>query len=375
MRRISNIFWLGTKELRSFGHDTVLLAFVVYCFSFAIYSQATGVSHELRNASIAIVDEDQSNLSRSIVHAFLSPYFKKPEAVSSADVDARMDDGRNTFAVDVPPNFEADVAAGRSPAFQVNVDATAMMQAGIGAGYIQQIVSDEVYRFLHGTDIAPASPVALQMRVAFNPGLETPWFVGVMALLNNINMLAIILAGAAVIREREHGTMDHLLVMPITSLEIAAAKVWANGLVIAVCAALSLWFVVHELLGLPIVGSLPLFLAGLCIYLFFATAVGIFLGTVARSMPQLGLLFILIVLPMNLLSGSNTPFESMPLAVQYAMQPVPSTHFVAIAQAILYRGAGFDIVWPHFVAVGTIGALFFVLALLRFRATTSQSIA
>ena len=114
-------------------------------------------------------------------------------------------------------------------------------------------------------------------------------------------------------------------------------------------------------------------MAGVVLYLFFATAVGIFLGTVARSMPQLGLLFILIVLPMNLLSGANTPLESMPEALQVIMQAVPSTHFVSIAQAILYRGAGLAIVWPRFVAVGGIGMLFFGLALLRFRAAIAQA--
>jgi len=374
MHRLANIFWLGTKELRSFAHDAFLFGFMVYSFTFMIYSQATGISHELRNASIAIVDQDKTPLSDRIAQAFLAPYFKPPQAISFADVDRRMDNGGNTFVVIIPPKFEADVLAGRQPAVQVNVDATAMMQAGIGAGYIQQIISAEVNKFVYGTEETPASRVEAQIRVAFNPNMQTPWFIGVMALLNNTTMLSIILAGAAVVREREHGTMDHLLVMPLTPLEIALAKVWANGLIIAITAGLSLWLVIHELLGLPITGSVPLFMTGLVLYLFFATAVGIFLGTVARSMPQLGLMFILIVLPMNMLSGSNTPLESMPEVLQIIMQAVPSTHFVSIAQAILYRGAGFDIVWPRFAAVGGIGALFFGLALLRFRVMTSQAL-
>lgn len=374
MRRLANIYWLGLKELRSVGHDIVLLAFVVYSFTFAIYSQATGISHELRNASIAIVDQDRSDLSGRIAQSFLKPYFKPPEEIAFTAIDRAMDEGRYTFVVVIPPKFEADVLAGHSPALQVNVDATAMMQAGIGAGYIQQIAALEIGRFIYGPDGTAPSPVALQMRVAFNPSLETPWFVGVMALLNNITMLAIILAGAAVIREREHGTLDHLLVMPLSPLEIALAKIWANGLVIAAASGLSLWLIVYEILGLPPTASAPLFMAAVLAYLFFATAVGIFLGTVARSMPQLGLLFILIVLPMNLLSGSNTPLESMPPILQTVMQVVPSTQFVSIAQAVLYRGAGLDIVWPNFAAVGGIGVVFLGLALLRFRAVTSQAV-
>ena len=194
-----------------------------------------------------------------------------------------------------------------------------------------------------------------------------------MGILNSISMLAIILAGAAIVREREHGTMDHLMVMPLTPFEIAMSKIWANGLVIAIATALSLYIVVHAMLSVPIVGSVPLFMVGVVLYLFFATAIGIFLGTVARSMPQLGLLYMLVFLTMNMLSGSNTPLESMPPWLATAMQASPSTHFVSFAQSILYRGAGIDVVWPEFLAVMGIGGLFFSLAILRFRSIASQA--
>jgi ABC-2 type transport system permease protein len=208
----------------------------------------------------------------------------------------------------------------------------------------------------------------------FNPNIDTAWFTGVMGIINNITMLGIILAGAAIVREREHGTMDHLLVMPVTPFEIAMSKVWANALVITVATALSLYLVVHMFLQVPIVGSVPLFLIGVSIYLFFACAIGIFLGTVARTMPQLGLLFMLVFLPMNLLSGSNTPLESMPHWLATVMQVSPSTHFVSFAQSILYRGAGIDVVWQQFVFVGVVGAVFLAIAILRFRSTSAQAV-
>jgi len=371
MRSLGTIFWLGLKELRSLMADPVLLGFVVYAFSFAIYSEATGLSHELRNASIAIVDEDRSPLSLRIAQAFREPFFRPPEMIGLAEVDPRMDAGRNSFVLDIPPDFQRDLLAGRQPAIQVNVDATAMMQAGIGAGYIQRIVAGEIATFLNAE---PAVPVTLQLRAAFNANLESSWFTGAMGLINNITMLAVLLAGAAVIREREHGTLDHLLVMPVSPLEIALAKIWSNGLVITAAAGLSVWLVLRLLLGMPLVGSIPLFLAGVALYLFYATSVGLLLGTVARSMPQLGLLFILIVLPMIMLSGGSTPFESMPRPLQYAMMAFPSTHFVAFAQAILYRGAGFDIVWREFLATGAIGAVVLAAALLRFRAVVAQAV-
>ena len=168
--------------------------------------------------------------------------------------------------------------------------------------------------------------------------------------------------------------MDHLLVMPLTPFEIAMSKVWANSLVITIAAGLSLYLVVRTFLRVPIVGSVPLFMLGVAIYLFFTCAIGIFLGTVARTMPQLGLLFMLIFLPMNLLSGSNTPLESMPPWLATIMQASPSTHFVSFAQAILYRGAGFDVVWPQFVFVAVVGAVFLAIAILRFRSTSAQAV-
>ena len=373
MQMIANIFWLGTKELRSFFRDWVLVALVVYAFSLAVIAQAESNSQELHNASIAFVDEDHSELSRRIVHAFLPPYFQTPRPIAEADIVPLMNAGRYTFVLDIPPNFERYVLGGRDPEIQLNVDATAMVQAGLGSDYAQQIIMSEIQNFLSHAEGTPLPRVNINVRVMFNPNIMTSWFTSVMGIINNITMLGIILAGAAIVREREHGTMDHLLVMPLTPFEIAMSKVWANGLVITVAAGLSLYLVVRTLLGVPIIGSIPLFMLGVMIYLFFAGAIGIFLGTVARTMPQLGLLFMLVFLPMNMLSGSNTPLESMPPWLATTMQASPSTHFVSFAQSILYRGAGIDVVWPEFLFVAVVAGLFFTLAILRFRSAAAQA--
>ena len=373
MRMIENIFWLGIKELQSFFRDFVLLGFVAYAFSLAIIAHAGSYSQEVHNAPVAIVDEDHSELSRRIAHAFLPPYFRTPQPIAERDIVPQMNMRRYTFVIDIPPHFERDVLAGRQPALQLNVDATVMVQAGLGSGYAEQIIMNEIQDFLSREEGVPLSSVNLDVRIAFNPNIITAWFTTVMGIINNVTMLAIILAGAAVVREREHGTMDHLLVMPLSPFEIAMSKVWANGLVITVAAGLSLYGVIRALLGIPIAGSIPLFMAGVLIYLFFSTAIGIFLGTVARSMPQLGLLFMLVYMPMNMLSGGNTPLESMPPWLATIMEASPSTHFVSFAQSILFRGAGIDVVWPEFLAVFLIAGLFFVLAILRFRSVAAQT--
>ena len=373
MRTLSTIFWLATKELRSLFQDWVLLGLVVYSFSLAIIAQAQSNAQELHNAAIAIVDEDHSELSRRIARAFLPPYFKPAEWVEERDVDHLMNIGKYTFIVDIPPHFERDILGRRSPTLQVAVDATAVVQAGIGSGYAQQIISTEIDGFVARSVGASLPPVNLAVRIAFNPNVATAWFTSVMGLVNSVTMLAIILAGAAVVREREHGTMDHLLVMPISPFEIAMSKILANSLVIAVAVVLSLYIVVRQLLGIPIAGSVPLFMVGVVVYLFFATSIGVFLATIARTMPQLGLLYILVAVPLNLLSGGNTPLESMPPFLRTVMQASPSTYFVTFAQEILYRGAGFDVVWPQFAAVAAIGGLFLGLGLLRFRSVAAQT--
>ncbi len=369
MRSLANIYRLGVKELYSLGRDTVMLALIVWSFSFQVYTAAQGISHDLHNASIAIVDDDRSQLSMRIRQAFLPPFFNTPDLISFAEVEAGMDTGRYSFVLVIPPRFEADVLAGRRPELQVAIDATRMMQAGIGDGYIRRILTQEVATFFGRSAEATETAIGLRARYAFNPNLTSAWFTAVMEIINNVTMLSILLSGAALIREREHGTIEHLLVMPVTPLEIMMAKVWANGLVVLAAVGLSMALVVQTLLQVPIAGSLPLFLAGTALYLFFGTGLGIYLATLARSLPQFGLLFIMVILPMNLLSGGSTPTESQPEWLQLAMQAVPSTHFVAFSQAILYRGAGLDIVWPRFVVVAGVAGLFMLLTLVRFRSS------
>ncbi len=372
MRHVSNIFRLGVKELWSLARDPMMLILIVYTFSLSVYTAATAMPETLHHASIAIVDEDHSPLSGRIVSAFYPPQFVTPAAIDHTEMDPGMDSGRYTFVLNIPPNFQRDVLAGKYAEIQLNIDATRMSQAFTGNGHIQNIVLTEVNEFLQRYRGRADLPVALALRARFNPSLEKSWFGGVMQIINNVTMLAIILTGAALIREREHGTIEHLLVMPVTPTEIMLAKVWSMGLVVLIAVAASLNFVVRGLLQVPVEGSVLLFLAGTTICLFATTSMGIFLATIARSMPQFGLLLMLTLLPLQLLSGGSTPYESMPIVVQKIMLLAPTTHFVDLSQAILYRGAGLDVVWKPFLALFAIGSALFALSLKRFRATISR---
>ena len=367
MGSLRNILWLGIKEIRSLVSDSAMMMFVIYAFTLAIYSQATGTSNEVNNASIAFADEDHSQLSKELFNAFFPPRFQFPELIGTREVEDAMDRGRFMFVVTVPPQFESDLRAGRNPELQLSIDATAMQQAGIGSSYIKNIVNDRIASFLRRSDMTAPPPIHLIVRKMFNPNGISAWFTSVVAIINQLTLLTVVLTGAAVIREREHGTLEHLLVMPLTAFEIAMAKVWANGLVILIAVAVSLFGVVEMTLKVPFAGSHVLWFTGVLLYLFFATALGLYLGTISRSMAQFALLIILVIVVLQLLSGGSTPVESQPRWLQAMTYFLPSRHFVSFSQVIIYRGGGVSAVWRQFTMVAAVGLAFFVYSVSLFR--------
>ena len=371
-RHLSNIARLGVKELWSLWRDPMMLVLILYLFTVAVYSSARAIPETLHLAAIAVVDEDRSPLSQRIVGAFYPPLFTQPAVITRSEMDAGMDTGDYTFVLNIPPNFQRDVLAGRAPAVQLNVDATRMSQAFSGSGYIQQMVLGEVQEFARRYRASTTLPVDMATRMRFNPTLTQAWFGSVMQYINYITLVSILLTGAALIREREHGTIEHLLVMPVTPAQIMLSKVWSMALVVLIASFLSLNLMVRGVLGVPIEGSLALFFAGAALSLFATTSMGIFLATLARNMPQFGMLMMLTIMPLQMLSGGTTPRESMPEIAQNIMLIAPTTHFVELSQAILYRGAGLETVWQPFLALALIGTVLFFLSLARFRKTIGQ---
>ena len=367
MASLSNIRRLGIKELWSLARDPMMIVLILYTFTVSIYVAATAMPETLHHAAIAVVDEDGSALSARIVSAFRPPWFAVPALIDPAEADARMDRGESTFVLDLPPGLQRDVLAGRSPTIQLSIDATRMSQAFTGNVQIQRILATEIAGFVRRDEGVTRLPVGLDLRMRFNPNLEQAWFGALMEIINNVTLLSLILTGAALIREREHGTIEHLLVMPVSPAEIMLGKVWSMGLVVLLAALGSLAGVVQIALQVPVQGSVALFLAGAVLMVFAMTGLGIFLATVAGSMPQFALLLMMALLPLQVLSGAMTPRESMPEIIQTIMLAAPNTHFIILSQAILFRGAGLDVVWPQFTVLAAIGVALFWLALIRFR--------
>ena len=365
---VINILRLVVKELRSIRADPTMLVLVAYAFSISVNTVATGAVTEATNLSVGVVDEDDSELSRQIAAGLTPPTFQPALQITAQDIDSKMDKGELLLVVEIPPNFQANVIAERKTEVQINVDATAVAQAGNGANYLKTAIANEVQNFITQLGRPPVNPINLVVRARFNPNLKTSWFSAMTQVINQITLLTVILTGAALIREREQGTVEHLLVMPVVPAEIMLAKMLANGLVILVAAMLSLQFVVHLWIGAPINGSIFLFLLGAALYALVVAALGILLGTLATTMGQFGLLAMPVLMVTQLLSGSSTPMESMPVWLQYTMQTIsPTPHFVSFAQAVLFRGADLTLVWRPLVAMLIIGSIYFAFAMSRFR--------
>ncbi len=367
---LSRVFHLGVKELLVLARDITLLLFIGYTFTFDIKNAAEGMSLELRNAAIAIVDEDRSPLSQRIIAAFRAPHFRAPDLIEFRDIDRVLDQGTHTFVLVLPSKLQSDLAAGRIPELQLNVDATAVNQAYIGAGYVRSIVGEEMQRQLEirKRDVAAALPIDVRTRVLYNQNLTSEWYNALIRLLLVITQIAFLLPAAALLREKEHGTIEHLLVMPVGAGEIMLAKVWPTCLVVMCAAALALHGIVIGFFGVPFRGSELLFFSGTFIYLFAITAIGIMLATFTRSIQQMSLLAMLVLVPLMFLSGTYTPIESMPESIRWLTVVSPVRHYVEFATSVVFRGAGLEILWPKLAAIAGIGAVLVTGSLLRFRA-------
>lgn len=366
LKTVLNIYNLMIKELKTVLYDKGMAIFIIYVFTLAIYIGGVKTSIELNNGSIAFVDSDKSELSQRIIDAFYKPRFNTPDIISYYDIDKKMDSGYYTFIVLIPSDFEKDILSLKSPEIQVNIDATRMTQAGIGSGYVRNIINQEIQTFLNSNYENSINP-DLVIRYKYNPNLKGEWFGTLNEIINNIVMISILLSGAALVREREHGTIEHLLVMPLKSFEIMLSKIFAVCIIVLVAVSFSLLFIVETVLQIPISGSILLFLFSTFLVLFATTSIGVFIGTIVKNMPQLGMVFILTILPMMMLSGSMSPFESMPIILQYLMNLMPTSHFVELSQAILFRDAGFSIVWVQMLNIFLVGLVFFIFTLLIFK--------
>lgn len=362
------------KELLQLGRDLPLLIFLIYSFTLAVYVSGTGITMQLRNASLLVHDADHSVSSRDLIYRFRPPYFRLDGEVGHAAEGLRLlDHGDAMLLMDIPPRFHERLGRGDPVAVQLQVDTTNAPQGLSAASYATRIVGGfGLDRGLAALGIGPGEAAALPQvvsshRVWYNPNQDERWFQSISHLMRMITLFAVLLPAAALVREKERGTVEQLLVSPLSPFQIMFSKVLAMTAVILVATAVAVLGVLRPLLGVPMKGDPWLFFALTAVYSFTTAGVGLFAATVTRNQAQVGMLTILVVAPMLLLSGITTPYEAMPPWVQSVMLVSPLRYYIDVTYGVLLKGAGMEILWRPVLAMICLGGATFGFGMWRFR--------
>ncbi len=371
---LQQISVLAAKEIRQLLRDRALFIYTVYIFTANIIIAAGGASNELINAPIRVHDADRSAASRDLIYRFLPPRFRlEGEVGSPAQALRLLDEGEAQIILDIPPDFDRSLQRQQPAHVQALIDAS---QANIGylaSSYSARIVArfseDRAQRNVirAGGDPRNLPAIKNELRVWYNPGLDHKWFNTISELLTMVTVACILLPAAAMIREKERGTLEQLLVSPLTPLQIMLSKLLSMMLVMLCGTAVAIFGIMMPFYRVPFVGSVPLFFLLAALYAFTNAGLGLVAATFARNSAQVGLVVLLMVMPIVMLSGTWTPMESMPVWLRGLMYFSPLRHFIEIAYGILLRGAGIGLLWDSVLPMAAIGIALFALGLARFR--------
>jgi len=370
----SRIIAMTVKELKQLIRDPVLLLIIAYFFTADVYMAGSGVNLNLRNASVMAIDHDHSAASRELIYRFRQPYFDfKGEISGKNEAINLLNTGQILAVLDIPENFQSHLLQGKPATVQFQVDTSNTVLGTLANSYATEITVGFGQDFASkrlglNTGQMDAVPVIRNShRVLYNPNRIDSWFMSISELLTVITMLSMMLPAAAAVREKERGTIEQLAVSPLSSLQILLPKVISMGLVILLGVAVCLFLIIIPVFHLPFKGSIGLFFATTALYVFTASGIGLFIATISRSLGQVTMLVILLLLPIILLSGAWTPPEAMPPAIHWAMYISPLYYFNEISYAILLKGAGVDILWDSLLGLSVLGAVFFNFGVWRFR--------
>jgi ABC-2 type transport system permease protein len=374
------VLWWGriiamtVKELKQLIRDRVLLLIIAYFFTADVYMAGSGINLNLRNASVMVIDNDHSAASRELMYRFRLPYFDfKGEISGKKEAEELLDKGEVLAVLDIPENFQSNLLQGQQVAVQFQVDTSNTVLGTLATGYATQIAAEFGQDFVskrlglnaEQMDVLPV--IQNRQRVLYNPNQVDGWFMSISELLTVITMLSMMLPAAAAVREKERGTIEQLVVSPLSSLQVLLPKVISMGLVILLGVAVSLFMIIIPVFDLPVKGSIGLFFMVTALYVFTASGIGLFIATISRSLAQVTMLVILLMMPILLLSGAWTPPEAMPQIMGFAMSVSPLYYFNEMSYAILLKGAGVEIIWDSLLGLSVLGGVFFNFGIWRFR--------
>ncbi len=365
---------MTAKELRQLIRDWPLILFMAYGFTLSPYLSGTGINMQLRNASLLVQDHDHSFSSRDLISRFRPPYFRVEGEVARPD-DARrlLDEGRAMAILDIPTRFQESLGRQQPVSVQLQVDTTSSPQGLSLASYAERIVGEfgrETARRNLGmpSDAEERLPtVRSQVRVWYNPNLVDAWFECLSQLLRMITVFAVLLPAAAMVREKERGTVEQLLVSPLTPFQIMFSKVLAMTVAILIGVALTVFGILRPVFDVPTRGSLGLYFILTALYIFTTAGLGLFAATLARNQAQVGMMTIMVVAPILLLSGTTTPVEAMPDWVSTVMAFSPLRYYIEVTYGILLKGVGLEVLWPVVLPMILLGAGMFGFGMWRFR--------
>jgi ABC-2 type transport system permease protein len=365
---------LAMKEIRQLLRDRALFIYTVYIFTANIIIAAGGASNELRDSPVRVHDADRSVASRELIYHFQRPRFRLAGEVESASAAMRMlDRGETQMILDIPPDFGESLRRQQPAHVQALIDTSQANTGYLASSYAARIVArfseDWAQRNIirAGGDPRNLPAIKNELRVWYNPDLNDKWFNTISELLTMVTVACILLPAAAMIREKERGTLEQLLVSPLTPLQIMLSKLLSMMLVMLCGTTVAVFGIMLPLYHVPFVGSVPLFFLLTALYAFTNAGLGLAAATFARNSAQVGLVVLLMVMPIVMLSGTWTPMESMPAWLRALMYLSPLRHFIEIAYGILLRGAGFGLLWPSVLPMAAIGVALFALGLARFR--------
>ena len=369
-RRLAAMTW---KEILQLSRDVPLLLFLLYSFSLSVVVSGAGITMQLTNAELLVHDADHSHSSRELIHRFQPPYFTFAGEISDPREGLRqLDQGKVMVLLEIPPRFHVALMSGERTAVQLLVDTTNAPQGLSAAGYSVRIAG------LFGTETGLASAglsgaegaiprVSSAHRVWFNPTQDERWFQSIAHVLRMTTIFAVLLPAAALVREKERGTVEQLLVSPLSPFQIMFSKVLAMSGVILIALSLALYGVLHPVFHVPMKGSTGLFFLLTTLHVFTTAGFGLVAATIAKNQAQVGMMTLFVVGPMLLLSGLTSPYESMPQWVQTVMTFSPLRYYIDITYGVMLKGAGLDLLWKPVVAMLLLGGALFGFGMWRFR--------
>ncbi len=351
---MNRIFWaIVGKELLAFIRSWQLVLVVLYSFTMNVYISGSGIEIKPRNVAVGYVDDTGGGISRKILARLHAPEFLPPRRFASQEALSRaIYDKEIIVGIVFEDDFETSWRRGEGARLNLLLDATAASQAYTTLSYLQNILLEfSSLRF----------PIEIASHKLFNPNADNHTFMALTELLSITTMLTVILTAVVFVREKEQGTWDIMLLMPVDPRLVILAKSFSQVLIVMGGIIISLGFIVLGIFSTPLNGSFAAFLLLSFFYVCASAGIGLFIAAIARDVMQVAQLSIIVMMPLIFLSGAWTPIYAMHPALQVLSLASPLRYYIEGTESIFYRGSGWIDLWPYFLGVIVVGGIMYAI--------------